>query len=221
VVIWMSKSRDLAYDFIRNAVLSGEFKPGERLIENTLVDLIGVSRTPIREAIKLLATDNYLVMRPNSGAAVANWSMDELEDIFHLRAMIEGSMTERAVHSITNDGIAQLIASADAIDEILVKGSPFDIPKFLEENHKFHTVIRDAAGSEAMEQALRRLISPPIIYQVAHNYSLLELERSNSHHREIIDSMIVKDGHWANHAMQTHVRSSFNRIRSIMKAKNI
>lgn len=217
----MSKSRDRAYDYIRKAVLNGEFQPGERLIENTLVDLIGVSRTPIREAIKLLATDNYLVMKPNSGAAVANWSEQELEDIFHLRAMVEGAMAERAVKSITSEGIEQMIASADAIDEILGNGEPFDIPRFLEENHKFHTVIRIAADSEIMKQTLTRLISPPIIYQVANNYSLDELQRSNSHHREIIDSMIVKDGYWAKHAMQTHVRSSYNRMRTIMKAKDL
>ncbi|WP_417449816.1 GntR family transcriptional regulator [Kordiimonas sp.] len=213
----MSKSRDKAYNVIKNAVLDGTFTPGERLIEAKLVALIGVSRTPIREAIKQLTADNYLVMRPNSGVAVADWGEHELEDIFKLRAMTEGLVARRASKYITDEQIAALRRHTDEIDKILASGPPFDIPGFLEENAAFHQTIVSAANSQILAQALERLISPPIVYKVAHNFTAAELTRSNSHHKEIIDSMEARDGDWADHSMQSHVMSAYNRMRSLQK----
>ena len=211
----MSKSRDKAYETIKQAVLDGTFQPGERLIESKLVDLVGVSRTPIREAIKQLSADNYLVTKPNSGVAVAKWSDQELEDVFKLRAMTEGMIARRAAEKISNGQVENLKACTDAIDSLLKSGPPFNIPQFLQENATFHETIQAAADSLILSQMLARLISPPIVYQVAHSFTAAELTRSNSHHREIIDSMIAQDGDWAYHAMQSHVMSAYNRLRKI------
>jgi len=211
----VSKSRDKAYEIIKLAVLDGTFQPGERLIESKLVDLVGVSRTPIREAIKQLSADNYLVTKPNSGVAVAKWSDQELEDVFKLRAMTEGMIARRAAEKISAPQIESLKACANAIDNLLKNGQPFDIPLFLRENAAFHETLVTAAGSVILSQMLARLISPPIVYQVAHNFTAAELTRSNSHHREIIDSMTARDGDWAYHAMQSHVMSAYNRMRTI------
>lgn len=211
----MSKSLEKAYNVIKNGVLDGSFKPGERLIESKLVELVGVSRTPIREAIKQLAADNYLVMKPNSGVAVADWSVRELEDIFKLRALTEGLIARRATKFITEEQISALEQHADAIDQVLEQGAPYDILRFLDENAAFHKTILAAADSTVLAQALERLISPPIVYQVAHNFTAAELRRSNSHHREIIDSMKARDGDWADHSMQSHVMSAYNRMRSL------
>lgn len=212
----MSKSRDQAYRYIKQAVLEGHFKPGERLIENKLVEKIGVSRTPIREAIKLLAADNYLVMRQNSGATVVNWSVDELSDIFKLRAITEGMIARRAADHITQDQIKSLQECIEKIDQLLTEGAPYNTLTFLEQNNQFHSILRSAANSHVLKQALERLISPPIVYQVVHNFTKQELMRSNSHHSEIVDSMIAGDGDWADHAMQAHVMSAYNRMREIL-----
>jgi len=217
----MSKALDKAYLSIKQAVLDGTFKAGERLIEHKLVDLTGTSRTPVREAIKQLVADNYLVMKPNSGASVAIWSDRDLEDIFKLRAHTEAMIASRAAIQISQAEIDQLIDYTEQIDAILASPPPFDIPRFLDCNKSFHQVIINAAASPVLTQALARVTAPPIVYQVAHNFTHTELMRSNSHHREIIDSMIAGDGDWAYHCMQTHIMSAYNRMRNITKAAAI
>jgi DNA-binding GntR family transcriptional regulator len=108
-----------------------------------------------------------------------------------------------------------LRAHADTSDRVLEQGAPNDILRFLDEDAAFHKTILAAANSTVLAQALGRLVSPPIVYQVAHNFTAAELRRSNSHHREIIDSMKARDGDWADHSMQSHVMSAYNRMRSM------
>lgn len=215
----MSKSCDIAYAYIKKAILKGEFRPGDRMIEHNLVELIGVSRTPVRDAIKLLAVENYLILRPNSGAAVANWTVDELRDMFKLRALTEGLVARRAAERITAAEIGNLTDCVETIDAILAAGEPYDYPRYLEENEAFHEILCCAAGSVILCQALERLNSPSIMYQVAHNFTKQELLRSNSHHREIVDSMIAGDTDWADSAMQSHIMSSHNRMRANIMTK--
>lgn len=210
----MSRSLDKAYQAIKTAVLEGDFQSGERLVEQKLVELSGTSRTPVREAIKQLVAENYLVQKPNIGVSVASWSDAELEDIFRLRAKTEGMIASRATENISQEQIERLEQHVVAIDDVLAN-PPFDIPRFLQENAAFHQTIIEAAESPVLAQTLARVTSPPIVYQVAHNFTAAELKRSNSHHREILDSMRVRDGEWANHCMQSHILSAFNRMRAL------
>ena len=215
----MSKALDQAYGHIKTAILDGSFAPGERLVESKLVSLTGTSRTPVREAIKQLVAENYLAMKPNSGASVAVWSDRDLEDIFQLRAATEGMIARRAAQLVSEEDIDQLIKHADAIDGLLAAPAPYDIAGFLRENAAFHATIQNTAKSPVLTQALARLVSPPIIHQVAHNFTISELERSNSHHREIIDSMKARDGTWAYHCMQSHIMSALNRMRALRESR--
>lgn len=86
----MSKASQKAFTAIRGKILSGEFPPGSHLKEEELAEVCGVSRTPIRDALRALAGEDYVKIVPNHGTYVSQWSSSDIEDIFALRAMLEG-----------------------------------------------------------------------------------------------------------------------------------
>ncbi len=209
----MTKATDQAYDIIRQAILGGTFEPGDRLKEEKLVDLCGVSRTPVREALQRLAAENYLINKPNSGSQVADWSAREIEDIFALRATVEGMACARAAELITDEQIAILTEQYMIIDQMLEASTkPINTTVFLDANRIFHQTILEATGSEPMIQAVQRLISPPIVSRTACNYSKKDLKRSNAHHGELIEALSVRDSDWCGAIMRTHIRAAHSRF---------
>lgn len=213
----MSKSAEKAYAIIRTAVLEGEFSPGDHLKEERLVKLCGVSRTPVREAIKRLATEYYVVMKPHMGGYVANWTPQEIEDIFKLRALAEGMAARRAAGLITAEQIKILKNQHKIIDDMLNNDTEFNIEIFLSANKIFHDTIIDATQSETIKQSVSRLVSPPIVAQTAYNYTRADLQRSNNHHLELIEALEVRNGDWCDAIMQTHILTANQRFNDAMQ----
>jgi len=213
----MSKAAEKAYNIIRLSVLNGDFAPGDRLKEERLVEICGVSRTPVRDAIKRLAAENYVVMKPNHGGQVADWSPEEIEDIFKLRALAEGMAARRAAALITKDQMAILRQQYEIIDEMLQHDGAPNIETFLTANSLFHNTILEATRSETIKQVVFRLVSPPIVYQTAHRYSRTDLQRSNAHHLELIDALEERNGDWCDSVMQTHILAAHRRFKDIKK----
>lgn len=208
----MSKAAQKAYAIIRNAVLDGGFSPGDHLGEERLVELCGVSRTPVREAIKRLAVENYVVMKPHIGSHVANWTTQEIGDIFKLRALVEGMAARRAAELITAEQIEILKNQHKIIDDMLDADAEFNVEVFLEANKVFHETILDATQSETIKQSVSRLVSPPIVYQTAYNYTRADLMRSNAHHLELIEALEMRNGDWCDAIMQTHLLTAHQRF---------
>jgi DNA-binding GntR family transcriptional regulator len=211
----MSKSTQKAYDIIRHAVLSGDFVPGDRMKEEQLVQLCGVSRTPVRDAIKQLAAENYLVMKPNHGAHVAKWSEQEIDDIFKLRSMCECLAARRAAENITSDQIETLREQHKMIEDMLLADAELDIELFLKANKAFHDTILEATKSEVLRQSVFKLVSPPIVYQTALNFSRADLEHSNKHHRELIKALEERNGDWCEAVMQNHILAAHRRFKEV------
>ncbi len=209
----MTKAADQAYDIIRRAILDGVFGPGDHLKEEQLVERCGVSRTPIREAIQRLSSENYLMTKPNSGSYVANWSVQEIADIFALRATIEGMACYRAARNITREQLAILQAQYDKVAAALEgPNATIDIDMFLEANRIFHRVILEATQSEPLMQAAQRIFSPPMVSRTAYNYTKEDIRRSNAHHLELIEGLKVGDGEWCEATMCSHIRAAHHRF---------
>ena len=211
----MSKSVAKAYEVIRRAVLSGAFVPGDRMKEEQLVKLCGVSRTPVRDAIKQLAAENYLVMKTNHGAQVAKWSAQEIEDIFKLRALSECMAARRAADHITSEQIEILREQYAIIDEMLKTGGDLDIELFLEANKIFHNTILDATHSNVIKQAVFKLVSPPIVYKTAMQYSRQDIESSNEGHRELVEALEAGNGERCEEIMRTHLFTALARFKEV------
>lgn len=204
----MSKATEKAYSIIRENILNGEYAPGAHLKEGELVEKCGVSRTPVRDALRKLAMDRYVVTRRNQGVFVNQWTVEDIQDIFELRSILESIVAERAARRITDDQIEVLRSIHGRIQSMLDKKSAPKIEVFLTENSQFHQILIDTAGSRTLADTLAQIVQPPLIAQTARQYTRKELQQSNDHHRDIVLALDARDGAWAASVMKTHIISA-------------
>lgn len=204
----MSKATDLAYERIRQKIIAGDYGAGTHLKEEQVAEDTGVSRTPVREALRRLNSEHLVKFVPNRGAYVASWSPEDIEEIFMLRALLEGHAAYRAATRITAAEIADLEACAAEIDSVLPGQTDRERFIILGANHRFHSIVLEAAHSERLTKVLSWLVEIPLILKTFERYSALDIERSNHHHREMIDAFKSRDPRWAQNVMDTHLRSA-------------
>ncbi len=205
----MSKASDRAYQQIRAMILSGELPSGAQIGETRLAERCGVSRTPVREALRRLESD-LLVRRSGSQRSfVADWSVDDIEDSFVLRGMLEAHAAERAATRLTIGSLTLLRACNEAI-RIAVEAKDPDVPAFLEANRQFHALILEAAASPRLATLLALVMEQPIIQRTARHYDRDNLLRSWREHDELLAAFAAHDGAWARGLMSAHIRRAFH-----------
>ena len=205
----MSKASDTAYNAIREMIVSGELAPGDALAEEALAQACGVSRTPVRDAMRRLEGELLIRRSGTQRSFVADWSLDDIEDAFELRAMLEGVAAKRAAACMNDEAIAQLKAFNLRIQKAVDGANP-DVEAFLENNRNFHNLILSVADSARLEKLLQTLIEQPIIWRTAHHYSTAELRRSHQEHDELIVAFQRSDAEWAETIMIGHIRRAFH-----------
>jgi len=209
----LSKASAKAYAIIRQRIIDGALAPGERLKEEDLASLCGVSRTPIRDALRSLAADLFVTVVPNHGAYVNDWSPDDVEDIFTMRGMLEGYAAQRAASRITEEELDIMQASADAIEVAIANPDEPDVETFLAANRTLHETLRQAANSTRLNTMLGQLVEMPVVIRTATSYTPGDLRRSNDHHQELIDALRAGDGTWAEAKMVAHIHAAYQQYR--------
>ena len=205
----MSRASDQAYATIRAHLLSGAVKAGEQLTEDQLAQITGVSRTPVREAVRRLEDELVLVRSDTKRLFVADWSRDDIEEMFTLRQMLECHAAERAAKRLTREQIAAL----EEVNRDLtaaVEQTPPDVVRFLDANRAFHEVIIDAADSPRLGQLLTRLVEAPVVLRTARTYSQSDLRQSARDHDELVAAFAARDPDWARAVMGSHLRRAFH-----------
>jgi DNA-binding GntR family transcriptional regulator len=190
-------------------ILSGELSPGAHIREEALAELCGVSRTPVRDALRRLEAELFIQRNDAQRSFVADWSLDDIEDAFVLRAMLEGLAASRAAARITTAQLTRL-AWLNAAIEQAISASPPDIRAFLEHNREFHTIILEAAGSARLTNILARIIEQPVVWRTAQNYDRENLTRSWREHEELLAAFGRRDSRWAETIMAGHIRRAFH-----------
>jgi DNA-binding GntR family transcriptional regulator len=205
----MSRASDHAYAVIRGMILSGQLAPGAQLSEEALAESCGVSRTPVRDALRRLESELFIRRSGSQRSFVAEWSIDDLEDAFELRAMLEGLAARRAAERIKPLQLEQLKAHNRHILEAVSASEP-DVTGFLEHNRAFHEIILEAASSARLASMLGSLIEQPVVWRTAQNYGRDNLQRSYREHEELLDAFMRGDGAWATAIMTAHIRRAFH-----------
>lgn len=200
----MSTAADKAYSGIRALILDGTLAAGEQLKEEELADRIGVSRTPIRDALRRLEAEFFVTRSDSQRSFVADQSVEDIDEIFTLRAMLEGHVAARAATVGGPELAAKLRKIVDSA------GDPNDVDGFLDHNADFHAEVLAGAGSERLATMLARLVSQPIVHRTARNYDADQFERSLAEHRELVDAIDRGDAEWARSVMTSHIRRAFH-----------
>jgi DNA-binding GntR family transcriptional regulator len=205
----MSRASEQAYSAIRAFLLSGEAKAGEQLTEDQLTQITGVSRTPVREAVRRLEDELLLVRSDTKRMFVADWSRDDIEEMFALRQMLECHAAERAAHRLSAAQMDKLEAVNQALKAAIEQPVP-DVARFLEANRAFHEVIIDAAHSPRLAQMLAKLVEAPVVLRTARTYSPEDLRQSARDHDELVAAFAARDADWARAVMGSHLRRAFH-----------
>ena len=205
----MSRASEQAYTKIRAHLLSGAVKPNEQLTEDRLAQITGVSRTPVREAVRRLEDELLLVRSDTKRLFVADWSRDDIEEMFTLRQMLECHAAERAARRLSREQIGAL-EELNRDLKAAIEQTPPDVARFLDANRAFHEVIIDAAQSPRLGQLLPKLVEAPVVLRTARTYSPDDLRQSARDHDELIAAFAAHDPDWARAVMGSHLRRAFH-----------
>jgi len=208
----MSKASELAYRYIRGAILDGSLRPGVQLREEQLAEACGVSRTPVREALRRLEAENFIRRSGSQRTFVTDWSLDEIEEAFVLRGMLEGHAAARAALRIEPTAIDALIRTNSGI-KVAAEAGPPDAAAFLVHNREFHAIILQAAGSARLTALLGGIVEQPVVLRTARRYDREQVLRSFAEHEEITLAFRRRDPDWARAVMAAHIRRAFHAYR--------
>jgi DNA-binding GntR family transcriptional regulator len=191
-----------ASEVIREAIIDGRLGPGARLKEEELARELGMSRTPVREALLLLQSEGLVESIPRRGATVRSYAVDDLDDMYQLRAVLEGYAARRAATRISADVVALLEESCARFDRLRASDDPRDLVK---ENLFFHNVILDAAGSGRLVPLVRKVIELPLVYRSFYWYSPEQKLISEHYHKQLTRALGAGDAKRAEMIMTEHV----------------
>ena len=199
---------DQAYTFIRDRLIAGDFEPGSRLTEWQIADLLGTSRTPVREAMRRLVGDGFLEFRRNVGTFVSRWSQGDIGDLFDLRALLESEIAAAAAAAISAGQCQMLVELQDQIESRGARMDRANLDRIGKLNRQFHGIIAQASGRPRLVKMLTDAIEAPVVQQTFRRYTEGQLRRSFHHHREMIDALRAGDALWARDAMSCHIRAA-------------
>lgn len=206
--------RDVVFNTLRQAILKGELKPGERLMEIQLAERLGVSRTPIREAIRKLELEGLVLMIPRKGAEVANISETSLREVLEVRRSLEELAIELACNRISGETILELERAEEAFAEAIQKGDPMDIA---ESDERYHDVIYQATENSRLVQILNNLREQMYRYRVEYLKNDSVYPRLIEEHKEIFEGLKRGDKQMVVEIVSHHVENQELMVKNIIQ----
>jgi DNA-binding GntR family transcriptional regulator len=192
-----------ATELIRQAIVDGRLPPGRRLKEEELARELGISRTPVREALLMLHAEGLVDASPNRGAAVRAHSAEDLDDLYQLRAVLEGYATRRAATRLPDEAILGLRESCERFELLLATEAPMS--DLVRENLFFHNTILESAGSARLGAMVRQVIELPLVYRSYVWYSPEQQRISAHYHAQITRALESRDAERAELVMKEHI----------------
>lgn len=203
--------RDVVFNTLRQAILRGELKPGERLMELHLADQLGVSRTPIREAIRKLELEGLVNMIPRRGAEVARITEKNLKDVLEVRRALDAFSCELACDRITP---AETEMLRQACEEFEQATRSRDAAVIAKADVKLHNIIVLATGNDRLMEMINNLSEQVYRYRFEYIKDTSNYEKLVEEHRIIYESILRKDKKTAAEMAKTHID---NQEQSILK----
>ena len=206
--------RDVVFNTLRQAILRGELEPGERLMEIQLAQKLGVSRTPIREAIRKLELEGLVIMVPRKGAEVAHITEKDMRDVLEVRSTLEELAVTLACKNVTDEVIEALKASNKVFESAIVSK---DVVKIVDADVHFHDVIYNSTHNQRLIQIINNLREQMYRYRLeyvkdARTHSILISE-----HNDIIKQLMDKNVEKAKVVVHQHI---YNQEKGIVRLLN-
>ena len=194
--------RDVVFNTLRTSILTGELKPGERLMEIHLADKLGVSRTPIREAIRKLELEGLVTMIPRRGAEVAQITEKNLRDVLEVRRALDALAVELACERITEDELAELKKACENFELETKRGNANQVAQA---DVELHDIILKASGNERLMQMISKLSQQMYRYRLEYIKDEDKRHILLVEHDQILKALSLRHVHEAKIAIREHI----------------
>ncbi len=198
-------SVEVAYHAIRAGILNGTYASGQHITGETLATAIGVSRTPVREALRRLDAEGLVRVVPNQGAYVTGFTTADVAQMFALRAVLESYACELATPRLTAPQIDLIAEMADRTHTLAVDQPDVHAQAIADANSTLHLTIIDASGNARLASMIAAVTELPLVLRTLRVYSQEDLLRSAGHHRELAAAFRARDPVWSSAVMRSHL----------------
>ena len=212
-----------AYELIRSAIVENRYAPGQRLIEQRIAEEFGLSRTPVREALRRLEAEGLIVAQKHRGARVRPMSTTELVDLYGLRMRLESYAAELAAQRATEEEIDALGEAVEEFGRVRRQlgdrvGDPdLELLRQLNAtNQRIHGTIVAAARHDRLSAMIGRTVDTPLVFRAFSMFGDEEMERSDMFHRLIHDAVRRRDGGRAGRLMGEHIQHGLDAVRDAL-----
>jgi DNA-binding GntR family transcriptional regulator len=214
----MSRSVHTAYAYITQEIEAGRLAAGQFIREELIAEQVKVSRTPVREALRILAAEGWLEIRKNQGVRVNVWRLDHVKEIFDARTLIEPCLVALAVPHVTRQDVEELTRLAN--DMAGNQGGTSDaVTRRQVANDRFHDLLTTRSNHQVLCDALRKIKKIPLIKWTFRGYSEEERARSNSQHFDMIEAIRAGDAELAGAIMKSHILHGRKSVLEKLKAE--
>lgn len=210
--------RDVVFNTLRQAILKGELAPGERLMEIQLANKLGVSRTPIREAIRKLELEGLVIMIPRKGAEVADITEKSLRDVLEVRKALEELAVQLACEKITQEELEELEKAGENFKKVLKRSK--DITEVAEADVRFHDVIYMATDNQKLIHLLNKLREQMYRYRVEYLKNPDVHEQLTQEHEEIVYHIKRREKVEATAVTCQHIDNQVSAVTDKIRTKN-
>ncbi len=204
--------REVVVDSLREAILDGSLRPGQRIQDSEVALQLGVSRTPVREALRQLEKDGLVRSTPNRGAIVNDLSKDDLEELYGIRAVLEGLAAARACSRITARELEDLQRLCEEMQAVVPFRSEEDRIAFLSRDMEFHELLVEASQSPSLAEMLSGIRMR--IRMVMATISVLARASAQAapEHKALLEAIRLRDRESAERLARQHVMDSMQRV---------
>lgn len=199
--------REIVFEAIREAIINGDLKQGERLMETQLADEMGVSRTPVREAIRKLELEGFVVMIPRKGAYVAGLSLKDIVDVFEIRAALEALAGSLAAERMTDDELEELERLLVRIGECAERK---DVEQFVELDTQFHDILFQASRNARLSQMINNLRDQIQRFRTTSLAYPGRLKYAFDEHKKIVEALSERNSELVAILAKDHIESAEN-----------
>ena len=205
--------RDVVFNTLREAILKGDLKPGERLMELQLASKLGVSRTPIREAIRMLEQEGLAVTTPRKGAEVAKMTLKDMEDVLEIRASLDEFASQLATVRITEEQLMRLKQRKQDFENSVKSGN---VKMIAEADVEFHDVIYEATNNPKLVTMLNNLREQIYRYRIEYLKDSATYPTLIKEHEEIYQSLLERNAESALKATMVHVENQATAVKEVI-----
>jgi DNA-binding GntR family transcriptional regulator len=186
---------------LRRAIAAGELQPGEQVLQDALAERFGVSRVPLREALKILEGEGQVTYRPHRGYFVAELDLADLREVYRIRDLLETEAVTVAVGRITDEQLAVADAALVSVEQAAAVG---DLAEMTDSNRRFHFALIEGAGMPRLSRLVRILWDATDAYRSRYYTEASHRAAVVDEHRAILDAVRAGDAETANTVLRQH-----------------